>query len=703
MARLRHAAAPGGTPAKEASDLDSVRGWWKTLGGDGFVVLPPPTRSRYTQSDGHEDAAELCAVRGLATGTSFAYWHWQAHQAFDRSGALKSELMLYWGGDHAAVAAGLGVGPAGFRVVDGGPQGAFRLDRVTTRDGAGLPDPADPAGVRQFLAALDEPVDRTRLPFVHRPLTAAEAAWLHDRLRDPLDPSATARFVVSLERRDALTAEETRRLLDAWRERYADRLADWDAWRAVLHALLRHHHEEAWDVVASLGARAADVLGEVPSERGLAVLRDLAVPAELAVLGDPGRAGDRATITAWLTAHRAVREPDPVRAAAELAAELAAHGTSEAAMRALAVALTGAVTADRRRATGGDYATDRLFRALAGVRFSTDERLPRALRVAIAGLARDDVDHVREAAVRLGPAYTDATGTDTAEALAAVDRYKAARDELLAGTGPDLTLGEGILCRDWHRYRTLTDADVRWLRAQVADPGTGVQGLAYCLELLLAHGAATEAEVEALLPRWKKELTKRYRTTYTEWRHPLVTLTCLALDLDHPAAAALSAWWNKPTPVWKNDLRLLTHLGAPDETKAAELWDFVTSGAHDVGQLMTWVLIRARLDGEAPLLVADRLLGTPGIRAHDLERVLIGVADPAQPLWYYAVDPRSRNWWRRAQDVADHPGLSAEARAIGLRAARDHHLIRYPDELRPAPTEAELTAARAWIAAHAAD
>lgn len=697
MARLRPAAAPDGTPAEDASDLDSVRAWWKTLGGDGFVVLPPPTRSRYTQSDGHEDAAELCAVRGLATSTSFAYWHWQAHQAFDRSGALKSELMLYWGGDHAAVAAGLGDGPAGFRVVDGGPQGAFRLDRVTPRDGAGLPDPADPAGVRQFLAALDEPVDRTRLPFLYRPLTVTEAAWLHDRLRDPLDPSVIARFVVSLERRDALTVEETRRLLDVWTERYAGGLADWDAWRAALHALLRHDHEEAWDVVASLGARAADVLGEVPSERGLAVLRDLAVP------GDLGRDGDRATITAWLTAHRAIREPDPVRAAAELAAELAEHGASEAAMRALATALTSAVTADRRRATGADYATGRRFHALAAVRFSTDERLPRELRVAVAGIARDHVDHVREEAVRLGPAYADATGTDTADALAAADRYEAARDELLAGTGPDLTLGEGILRRDWHRYRTLTDADVRWLRAQVADPGTGVQGLAYCLELLLAHGVATEAEVEALLPRWKKDLTKRYRTTYTEWRHPLVTLTCLALDVDHPAAAVLTAWWSRPRPVWKNDLRLLTHLGAPDEAKAAELWDFVISGAHDVGQLMTWVLLRARLDGEVPVLVADRLLGTPGIRAYVLERVLIGVADPAQPLWHYAVDPRSRAWWRRAQEVADHLGLSAEARAIGLRTARDHHLIRYPDELRPAPTEAELAAARAWIAAHAAD
>ncbi|MEV6195621.1 hypothetical protein AB0M19_24830 [Streptomyces sp. NPDC051920] len=281
-----------------------------------------------------------------------------------------------------------------------------------------------------------------------------------------------------------------------------------------------------------------------------------------------------------------------------------------------------------------------------------------------------------------------------------MDRYEAARDGLLSGTGPDLTAYEGALGDVWHRYRTLTDADVRWLRERVADPDTGLQGLGFCLELLLAHDLATGAEVEALLPRRLKDLTKRYRTTYTEWRHPLVTLTCLALDLDHPAAGKLVTWWNGARPVWKNELRLLTHLGAPDETKAAELWDFVTSRAHDVGQLMTWVLVRARLDGEHPLFVADRLIGTPGIGEHVLRRVLIGVAYPEQPLWHYAVDIRSRSWWQRALEVAEHPGLSPEARAIGLRAAREHCLIRHPGQLRPAATETERTAALTWIDRH---
>ncbi|MGW4231426.1 hypothetical protein ACWEF9_19380 [Streptomyces sp. NPDC004980] len=681
--------APTGRRAqRRGSDLSVVTRWWQGLGRDGFLVLPPPNRSRYTQSDGHEDAAELIAARGLTGAVSFAYWHRQSHQrSFDRSGALTGELLLHWGGDHAAVAAGLGEGPAGFRIVDGGPQGAFRLDRITHRDDAGLPDPADPDGVRQFLDALDEPVDRTGPSLRYRPLSSVEAAWLHERLHDPLRLSDATRFAVSLERRDGLTSDETERLLCAWREEYEGRLAEWGAWRELLHALLRHGLDEAWEIVTALGSRTAPVLSRVPSERSLAVVRGIALT------------GDRGTVHAWLTLHRSLREPDAVRAAAALAAEVAAHDLPESSLRGLYQALIGAVTGDWRRRTGADHRAGQSYAALAAVRLSTDEQLPRSLRVLAADAARDQLDLVRQEALRPGRTVLPGTGPD--EVLAAVDRYEAARGELLSGTGPDLTAYEGRLRDVWHRYRTLTDADAHWLRARVADPETGLQGLGFCLELLLAHGLATESDVDALLPRRLKDLTKKYRTTYAEWRHPLVTVTCLALALDHPAAGKLTSWWNGARPVWKNELRLLTHLGAPDEAKAAELWDFVTSPAHDVGQLMTWVLLRARLDGEHPLLVADRLLGTPGIRAHVLHRVLIGVADPGQPLWHYSVDLRSRSWWQRALEVAEHPGLSSEARAIGLRTAREHYLIHHPDQLKPAPTEAERTAALAWIDRHA--
>lgn len=667
-------------PAGQQSDLSRIKTWWHTLGGDRFAVLPPPTRGRYTQSDGHEDAAEMFAIRGIATDTSFAYWHWQSHDAFARSGELTGALYLHWGGDHATVAAGLGDGPPGYRIVNGGPRGAFQLDRVTAVDADGLPDPEDDAGVRQFLARVDEPRHRTARSTEYDPLTAAEERWLHERLSGPVDLDAAVRFAAPLEHRRALTPDETARLLPAWRGTYAGRLTAWRGWRSVLPALLRQEHPEVWEVAAELGAEAAYALAEHPSPRSLELLRAWALT------------GDDGAVRGWFRAHHALREPDPVRAAAALSEELAAHTAPEAAQTGLLRALREAVTdePDTRRSPAEAFPL-----LLATIRFATDDRLPRPLRVAAATAAADTAGRVREAAGRL----TDAA--EAADALTAVERYETVRDDLLAGTGPDLTGYEGGLGDIYHRYRTLSPADVRWLRDRLADPSTRVQGIAFCLELLHAHGEAAEADLVALLPRWKKELTKQYRTTYTEWRHPLVTLTCLAQDLGHPAGEAMLAWWAKPKPLWKEPVRLLTHLGAPTEEKAAELWEFVVSGGHDTGHLMTWVLLRARLDGTHPLHVAEKLIDEPGIRAYVLHRVLIGVADPAQPLWHYAIDPRSHSWWHRAQEVADDERLSAEARAIGLKAAREHYVTRYPDQVRPALTEGEVKTAHAWLEARA--
>ncbi|MER6195694.1 hypothetical protein [Streptomyces cyaneofuscatus] len=665
-----------GLTAQRHSDLSRITAWWRGLGGDGFVALPPPTRSRYTQSDGHEDAAELFGARGIAEGASFAYWHWQSHAAFDRSGALTGPLYLHWGGDHATVAAGLGEGPPGYRIVSGGPQGAFQLDRLTERDADGLPDPQDEAGVRQFL----DRIGTSRHHGSPAPLTGPEERWLHDRLASPVELPRVAGFAAALELRKALTPDETSRLLAAWQEEYAGRLSAWPGRWPVLNALLRQEREEAWDVAAALGPAAADTLAEHPSEQALAALRATVL------------AGDDGAVPAWFRTHRTLHEPDPLGAARTLSEEFPGRAAAQAALLA---ALRTAVTRDWRTAhPDADRGAAQALSALTAVRFATDDRLPHPLRVAAARAAYDQVARVREEAARL-------TGTGEAEVLAAADRYEAARDGLLAGTGPDLTAYEGALGDIWHRYRTLSPADIGWLRARLADPATGVQGIAFCLELLHAHGEATETELLALLPRWKKELTKQYRTTYTEWRHPLVTLTCLAQDLAHPAAHDLLAWWAKPKPLWKAPLRLLTHLGAPDETRTAELWEFTVSGGHDTGHLMTWVLTRARLDGTHPLLVAERLIGAPGIRQHVLHRVLIGVADPAQPLWHYALDPRSRGWWQRAREVADDPRLSAGARAIGLKAAREHYIIRHPDQVRPSLTEGEVNEARAWLAARA--
>ncbi|MFC9178268.1 hypothetical protein [Streptomyces sp. NPDC057107] len=655
------------------SDLTRIKEWWRGLGGADFVALPPPTRSRYTQSDGHEDAAELFAARGITGRASFAYWHWQSHSAFDRTGALRGRLYLHWGGDHATVAAGLGAGPDGYRLVENGPQAAFELDRVTAADADGLPDPQDEAGVRQFLDRIG--ADRHDGA---SPLTGPEERWLHDRLAGPVGTATADRFATALELRQALTPEEASRLLAAGQAEHTGRPAARSGWWPVLNALLRQGRAEAWELAAALGPAAAGTLADHPSPQALAALRATAL------------AGHDEAVPAWFRTYRTLHGPDPYAAAQALWAELPGRETARAALLG---AVRTAVT-EEWRAThpDADHETARSAAALTAVRLTTDDRLPRPLRVAAARAAYDQVAHVRERAAR-------ATGPEAAEALAAADRYEAARDELLAGTGPDLTVYEGALGDLWHRYRAPSPADFRWLKEQVADPATGVQGIAFCLELLYAHGAAGAAEVDALLPRRQKELAKQYRTTYTEWRHPLVTLTCLAQDLGHPAAAGLLAWWARPKPLWKAPLRLLTHLGAPDEAKAAELWEFVVSGGHDTGHLMTWVLLRARLDGTHPLHVAERLIGRPGVREYVLHRVLIGVADPDQPLWHYAVDPRSHSWWRRAQEVADDPRLSPAARAIGLRTARDHHVLRHPDQVRPPLTDGELAEARAWLRA----
>ncbi|MBW3359341.1 hypothetical protein [Streptomyces sp. 09ZI22] len=668
-------------PAGQPSDLARIKAWWHTLGGETFVALPPPTRGRYTQSDGHEDAAELFAAQSIATDTSFAYWHWQSHDAFDHSGDLQGVLYLHWGGDHTTVTAGLGDGPLGYRIVNGGPRGAFQLDRVAATDADGLPDPEDSAGVRQFLARIDEPRRRTGRSVEYYPLPPAEERWLRERLSGPLDLDATVRFISPLEHRQALTPDETARLLSAWQETYAGQLTAWYGWRSVLPALLRQEHPEAWEVAAELGAEAAYALAAHPSPRSLELLRTWALT------------GDGGAVRGWFRARHALREPDPVTAARALSEELTAHAAPETAQTSLLHALREAVTDEPGTRSS---AADALFPSLfATIRFATDDSLPRPLRVAAAKSAADTADRVREAAGR----FADAA--EAAEALGAVDRYEAARDDLLAGTGPDLSGYEGGLGNIFHRYRTLSHADVWWLRDRLAAPSTGVQGIAYCLELLYAHGEATEADLVALLPRWKKELTKRYRTTYTEWRHPLVTLTCLAQDLEHPAAEAMLAWWAKPKPLWKEPVWLLTHLGAPDEAKAAELWDFIVSGGHDTGHLMTWVLLRARLDGTHPLHVAEKLIGEPGIRPYVLHRVLIGVADPAQPLWHYAIDPRSHSWWHRAREVADNTRLSDAAQAIGMKTAREHYVTRYPDQVRPPLTEGEVNAAHAWLEARA--
>ncbi|GAB3293618.1 hypothetical protein EK0264_12495 [Epidermidibacterium keratini] len=660
------------------SDLANIKAWWKKLGDDGFVVLPPPTRDRYTQGEGHEDATELLAERGLPTDTSYAFWQWQSQEAALGSGKdLIAPLLLHWGGDHAVVKAGLGSGPEGYEITDGGPQSAFALDRVTVRGADGLPDPSDEAGVRQFLDELDEPLDRRTLPFRYRPLTDAEDDWLHARLAQTSDLERRGEFFNALALRNADRAEDADGLQAAWREQYAGDLTEYAEWSQLLVSLLRHEHRDVWEIVREIGPAAGMALAAAPSERSVAEL------ARLTLDGPAGPAGD------WLSAYAELHEVDLMTAAAAVGSELAEGGAESETWSRLHHRLSWSlVDAWEAEALDRQQAA-----AIANVRIAANDNLPRELRSVAAREVAGALPSLRDQAAEGDSAQQIAPDYTAAQLGADLERIDDA--DLLAGTGPVLTQYEGGLNDTWNDYRELSDADITWLHAQVADPQTEMQGLGYCLELLYSHGVATVEDVEALRRRWKSDLAKKYETTYVEWRHPLVTLTCLALDLGDPLGAELEKWWAKPTPKWKVNLRLLTFLGAPTDGKAAELWSFVESGEYDEGQLLTWVLARARLDDRRPVDVADELFASD-VRAHDVEKTLIAVVDPRQPLWSNGIG-NSVGWWHRIVEVADDPALSATAREAALRIAGQHWMIAHPDSARGVlPTD--IDAASQWYA-----
>ncbi|WP_134324220.1 hypothetical protein [Cumulibacter soli] len=663
------------------SDLAQIKTWWRALGSDGFFVLPPPTRSRYTQSDGHDDAVELLAERGLPPSTSFAYWHWQSHDSFERDGSLAHPLHLHWGGDYEVVQRGLGTGPDGYTLVDNGPKGAFALDRATARDGDGLPSPDDAAGVRQFLAELDEPIDRRSARFEYRQLTEAQETWLHDALAASGDLRQQGEYLTTLSLRDSDRPQEADLLYRGWHEQYADNPTEYPRWWPLLRSMLRHEHERAWELVAEIGPRTAGIVAQVPSERALDVLRDFAL------------GGDAEAAGYWLSAYADLHNLTPIDAAVFVGGALedqSGIGTDlweELAQQIARLSHLEWTPAAHQKV---------LLTPLAILRTALDQRLPAQVRAAAARKYVVPAARMLDPVAESDPIDEVVPGYTAGEFRTDVARFAGATAELADTFGPALTGYEGALTSIWHEYRVLTPGKIAWLHAQVADPATEMQGLGFCLELLYAHGEATVADVDALRKRWKKVLAKKYETTYTEWRHPLVTLTCLAHDLGDPLAADLDTWWAKPTPKWKIRTRLLTLLGAPNEQKAAQLWAYVESGEHDEGHLLTWVLLRARLDGVRPLDIADSLIGS-GIRDYVLHRVLFAAAVGDQPLWHYNVGAGSWHWWQRIVAVAEDSGVSAAARKIALAAARKHRVIAYPDDVRGVSTE-DLAAAQRWLA-----
>jgi hypothetical protein len=151
-----------------ASDLSVLKKWFKSLNGPDFLVLPAPTRSRYTQSQGREDVAEELAERELPGDTPAVFWHWQSHErAFSRKGELVDELYLHWQGPHATIAARLTGPPAPFTVTSTGPDQAFRVGKPFS-----LPEPDDRRAVPPALRRLATAVA------TGGEVTGAERDWL---------------------------------------------------------------------------------------------------------------------------------------------------------------------------------------------------------------------------------------------------------------------------------------------------------------------------------------------------------------------------------------------------------------------------------------------------------------------------------------------------------------------------------------------
>ncbi len=664
------------------SDTAIILEWWKGLGDETFVALAPPIRDRYTQSDGHDDHAELAEQVGGPVPDSFAFWHWQSHErAFPKRGQYVGPLLIHWGGDHATVRAGLGSGPDGFTIIDHGPHGAFELDKVTAHDPDGLPAPDDAVGSRKLLERLTAPVSRSVSRWTYPPLTEAETAWLQARIDAGGRLESLTGAVRALELRDAVSPEDARALGARWLSEHTGRLTVVEGWQPLLRAMLRTEDESAWAAASEIGADVYSVVASVPDPRAVDFLRG------------PTFAGDREAVGAWLTARVGESVTDPLPAILTAASELEQAGVPDSLWHEFSI------TAQRLQSQLlGDPSPAHQPAALRTLTNSLDERLPDRLRATYAARAEPAIAKLR--------AWADSQPADAVirSDYSVADLHRdlarfAATPAPTVLVGPDLTTSESLLTPHWENYRQLDEAKTAWLRAQVADPRTEMQGLGFCLELLYAHGVASADDIDALAPQWRKKLAKKYETTYTEWRHPLVVLTCLAQELEHPLAAALLTWWQKPSRTWKTPLALMTVLGAPTEENIVPLLGHTASGQHDTGQVKQWALAQARLSGHAPQAVLDALIndGSLGIREHVLARDLIALADPAQPMWHYAVG-NTMSWWHRITQTVDDDQLSDTARALALAAAGKHRLITHPDGMRPRQDEETVVAAREWYA-----
>lgn len=153
---------------RPASDLTVLKKWFATLDDADFLTLAPPSRSRFTQSDGREDAGAELADRAMSATTPYAFWHWQSHQrAFTSKGELVDDLLVHWQGPHDDVARRLAAAPAPFTVVDAGADQAFVMTK---------PFPLPPIGDRRATGPTIRRLVRTVA--VGKDVTGDERDWL---------------------------------------------------------------------------------------------------------------------------------------------------------------------------------------------------------------------------------------------------------------------------------------------------------------------------------------------------------------------------------------------------------------------------------------------------------------------------------------------------------------------------------------------
>lgn len=145
----------------------------------GDLIALAPSRERFDQDEGHYEARQIAAARGL-TDPSWVFWHQQSDWVFDAYGNLVSGLLLHWGGDHSRVLSALSLIPAPLRVIDHGPGGAIEIvsEEMVARRNADFPDVADTKAVKARINAITGPVSR-RKP---ETWTLEELAWFENVL-----------------------------------------------------------------------------------------------------------------------------------------------------------------------------------------------------------------------------------------------------------------------------------------------------------------------------------------------------------------------------------------------------------------------------------------------------------------------------------------------------------------------------------------